>query len=302
MGACGNDDAPKPSLPPSGATRWVKTDLRTARVEEIRLAAVRLAHLCKAEAKSGVGVGVTGAVVIAANSRSLADAMATRLACALDAPRAATCDDIRACSGLTADRPVAPVCDSQTLIGPDARSPGALSVACSAFGQSCFTTAVGALCGVAPCADGETYACSKDSVIACVQGVRTVTPCGQGMTCGEQDGTRMIDCVGKGAACSGTDRCDGEVAVSCIRNSSGSGKEARVDCAAWGLGCQVLGDNAQCIPKAAECAVGKDVARCKGAALEMCVASKWWSVKCSSVSSGSACKDGAGFGGEAACQ
>lgn len=175
-------------------------------------------------------------------------------------------------------------------------------MACAAFGQSCFTTPVGGLCALQPCAEGETYGCQGGAVTACVLGLRTSAPCGQGMTCGEQEGTRMIDCIGSGPACSGKDRCDGDVAVLCEKGANGAGREAPVDCASWGLGCAMAGEHATCVPKATECATGKDLARCKGSSLEMCVAGKWWAVACSSLAPGTKCEEGVGPAGEAGCQ
>lgn len=218
----------------------------------------------------------------------------------LDAPGHASCDDLKSCAGAKSAVPSdVPVCDSQTLIGRSVKQARAVSVACAAFGEHCFTTRVGGLCGLGECEAGETCTCDGDSIIACVQGVRTKTPCGAGMTCGEQVGTHTIDCIGKGASCS-ADRCDGNVAVMC-EGASGAGREARIDCSKWGLACKVAGHKALCVPKQTGCDSSKDPARCKGSALEICVAGAWWDVSCSSLKTGTQCKSGIGCAGEAGC-
>lgn len=295
--ACNSGNKTAPAPKPTGITRWVHSDLRGAGLGDVRLAAARAAELCRDEVQAGIAVPITGAIRQAANLNSVPDTLATTLACALDAPSTATCDDIKSCSGQTSSLPgTAPRCDSQTLIAHGATSDRVVSLACSAFGEKCYTTRVGGTCATGECKSGETYRCDGDTVVACTQGLSVRTPCGRGMTCGERADTGMVDCVGKGPACQGGERCDGDVAVRCE-----GGHEARLDCAAWGLGCDSTGSRATCVIKHKDCDPTTDAARCKGKSLEICVAGSWWDASCGSLRHGTSCKPGIGYDGEAGC-
>lgn len=294
--ACNNSNKTGPAPQPTGITRWVHSDLRQGSLADVRLAAARAAMLCKSEIQAGIAVPTTGAVMIAANLHSIPDTLATTLACALDAPANASCDDIKSCTGATSSVGSAPRCDSQTLIAHSATGDKTVSVACSAFDEKCYTTRVGGACASGECKSGETYRCDGDTVVACTQGLSVRTPCGRGMTCGERADTGIVDCIGKGPACQGGDRCDGNVLVKCE-----GGHEARLDCAAWGLGCKASGATAICAMTHKDCTPATDAARCKGTNLEICVAGSWWDVSCGSLQPGTSCQPGIGYGGEAGC-
>lgn len=300
--ACSKDEAPADVPTSTGMTRWVKTDLRTAGLAQVRLGAARLAETCKSEASEGIGAAVSGAVGVAAMLPTFPETLATTLACALDAPRGATCSELSTCAGKGATPGANPTCDSQTLLVRMGEKKVPAAIACAAFGEKCFTTRVGGMCGLSVCLDGETYDCDGDAIVSCVQGVRRRVPCGQGMTCGTQSGSGMTDCIGSGGSCSGGDHCDGDTLVRCVRPPGGKGLEARINCKDWGLGCAASGGHAGCAVNATECASGKDLAVCDGKALKMCVAGHWWKVACDSLVAGTSCKDGAGASGEAGCE
>lgn len=114
----------KTTAKPTGITRWVHSDLRTANLRDIRLAEARFAEICRGDIQSGIGAPISASIITAANVHVLPDALATHLACALDAPGHTSCDDLKACAGADSAVPAdVPVCDSETLIGRTACGP-----------------------------------------------------------------------------------------------------------------------------------------------------------------------------------
>ena len=278
------------------------SDLRLASPEQMRLAAAKTATACSSAIQEPLGVFVSGSVGAALINPVLPEQVASALACGLDAPPGTSCSAIGACTQGSVIPPTAmAICDGSAVL--QKRSDGKVArVDCSKFGGTCFDSDIGAMCGVARCDPGETYRCDGQSLTACVHGVRTRSPCGRGLVCGERD-DHLIGCIGAGAACSGADRCNGARAVRCVDESSTSGHEAVIDCGAMGLACAVdAGGQANCLATPGTCNTQSSPSKCVGSDLNVCVLNQWWSIGCSKLGPAGRCVPGVGVNGEAGCR
>ena len=298
--------APAPSTTSSAA--WTHTDLRHATPEQVRRSAAKVGILCSAKGTDPIGSAISVTVGASSQLGVLPETPAFQLACALDAPANTTCDAVRACelgSGVTPG--LFPVCAGTVMVAKRTGSDGTFAANCKVFGEDCFETSIGGMCGSAACAPGETYSCSGNSLISCVRGVRLVSPCSTGQRCIE-DPSGVVECRGTGPSCStpGAGRCDGTATVTCITDAFGHGHEALRDCAPWGLECGVeqvqdLPPQAICVPsKQIECDPEKERATCRGKRLRTCVAGRFWDVDCRDLGFAD-CSSTGGALGEATC-
>jgi hypothetical protein len=180
---------------------------------------------------------------------------------------------------------------------------GPSTIACWVFGGKCFSGKTGSSCAMGPCAAGETYMCDGDNVTACMHGLRVKTPCGAGRTCGEEAGTHMIGCIGKGDVCTGPERCEGSIAVACRGDAGGDAHESRFDCATVGLECGLQTDSgvsrAICAPTTlGACDWATADTRCDGANVSACVAGAWVAKSCGDLGLAGSCTPA---GGSATC-
>lgn len=264
----------KPSLDPR---LWAQKDFRLATREEILAAVVRFEMLCT---KANASSMASGFLLEAANATTLQGPTATFLSCVLGAPAEATCDQIAHCTGKSSapGELARPQCDGGLLRYKQRHARGKeqiVGVSCRALGQTCYQSKLGGFCGVGVCSPEEPYSCDGDSAVSCVEGIKTITPCGRGMTCGESPGNHAIDCVGKGDLCTGEGRCDGDTLLRCPKDAWGKGREQAISCADFGLSCQSFKDgegkaHARCSPPVqTSCKVGEAL-DCDGEKIRVC--------------------------------
>jgi hypothetical protein len=266
--------SPARAAPPSAGGEVARSDQRVPAAAQLVRGLVRKAVVCGSPLKHPF---VGGVLSILSVRGVLDDALATELACAIDAPAGATCETMQRCSGELSPAADKPTCDGDVLRARDSSGRGH-AVSCAALGERCFQTSLDAMCGSGPCGPDETYRCEQDTVSACVSGVRVQHACGLGFTCGRTRGNKIIDCIGAAGASCTQERCEGQVAVSCVTDAFGGATERRVDCAELGLQCQGVTKGsevrARCLPpktptnalcqgSGIECS-GKDVKVCGG--------------------------------------
>lgn len=265
----------KPYLDPR---LWAQKDYRLADRSEILAAMVRFEILCT---KANASQMASGLLLEAANSTTIQGPTATFLSCISGAPEEATCDQIAHCTGKSSAPSdlKQPQCDGGLLRYKQQRARGKeqiVGTSCRAVGQMCYQSKLGGFCGVGTCSTEEPYSCDGDSAVSCVEGIKTITPCGRGMTCGESPGNHAIDCVGKGDLCTGEGRCDGDTLFRCPKDAWGKGREQAISCGDFGLKCLPLKDNdgndsARCSPPVqTSCKVG-EVLDCEGENLRVCI-------------------------------
>jgi hypothetical protein len=280
----------------------VHSDLRLASADTLRRAALRLANACRAQNPEHMSIPATSVVQTAALAAVLPDALASQLACAIDLPLGTSCQDLLTCAqGNSAAFKGEPTCVGNDLESRS-KSGAFAQIHCADFGDSCFDTDLGGICGRGLCAAGETYACDgTGAVSACIQGVRVRSLCGHGLVCGQR-ADHLLDCVGSGAACSGDGRCSGTKAINCKKESGAPGHEATVECADFGMTCAIVPPTQQaiCVPNPTGCDIDT-AASCIANDLNLCVAGAMWRVPCSQISLAGKCTAGAGAQGEAAC-
>jgi hypothetical protein len=136
-------------------------------------------------------------------------------------------------------------------------------------------------------------------VTACMHGLRVKTPCGAGRTCGEEVGSHLIACIGRGDACAGPERCEGSIAVACRGGVGARAHESRIDCATLGLECGVQAEEgvarAICAPAVSgSCDWATADMRCDGGSVSACVAGTWLSKSCGDLGLPGSCVLSAG--------
>ena len=291
-----------PTPPGADPRLWAQKDMRLASRDEITTLTAKFALLC------GLDPGrITGGMLQrAANRTTLPGQDATLLACVAGAPTQATCAQLQQCTGLVDGDPGPETsqCDGGLLRtrGRQGQGQGAthlVTLSCQAQGETCYQGPITAMCGIGTCNDLAPYRCDGDSIVACVEGIQQRTPCGRGMTCGESPGSHALDCIGRGQACTGGARCDGDTMLTCQRDSWGKGFEQPVSCADFGLTCQQgqndKGQNqAVCVPtKTGDCGP-QDAASCDGGQVQMCIANHKTKLSCAQLGLPGACSVVAG--------
>jgi hypothetical protein len=308
VGATPGGGAPPTSSanPAKSSPSWIRTDLRTPTPEQVRRAAGRFAIACGKQTGQLLGNSISVAMADVALSGVLPEVAATQLACAFDAPVQATCADIQACEvGPTATPGPQAICAGSVLVATSLKTSAQLVSDCNLFGETCFTTDVGAACARGVCVPGETYSCSGNVMVSCVQGVRVASPCAPGLHC-VSDCNGVVECRGSGSECS-TSRCDGNTAVTCPPDAYGKTHEARVDCSPWGLSCQVqsfkdLPVVARCLPADQEqCDPASFKTVCNRDLLRTCVLGRVTELSCADLGFAGVCAPGGGAEGEATC-
>ena len=293
----------KADPPILGPRAWGAIETRTISPDLARRALIRFASLCEA---TQAGIVASGPLLQYANGGTLPNPEATLVACALGAPADATCAQLRECTG---EKPGEPPPSAAVCVGvhvarglvvgpPGDQQRLRASESCIAQQGRCFERGGTALCAVGPCTPGETYACSPDGISLCTEGLRVKGPCPLGTTCGASPGSGVLGCNGTGSACSDdSSRCQGSARVACLRDGFGKGREAPVDCAAFGLTCSATGagptGTAVCgIDAAPQCDTRTTPWTCEGGLLKSCVAGRFYAYACADLGMAGTCAQG----------
>jgi hypothetical protein len=153
---------------------------------------------------------------------------------------------------------------------------------CPRAGEQCSVVDGAAHCGLGACAADAPRSCSPSGskIIECRQGRLLSTDCTLfGMRC--EAGTTGPACVPRTRPCAQNgeaaeaERCDGDVAVTCLR-----GHEVRVDCGAAGLACGGQGAVVGACRTKDPAACTEGPARCDGGNIRYCVAGRARSYNC----------------------
>jgi hypothetical protein len=290
--------ADPPELGPAG---WGAIETRTIDPDLVRRALIRYASLCE---PTQAGLVASGVLLRYGNLGILPGPEATLVACALGAPPNATCAQIRECTGEKPGEPapISPACTGVHVarglaVGP----PGSqqrlrATESCLSQGGRCYERGGAALCAVEACTPGETYACVPEGISLCTEGLRLQSPCPLGTTCGASSGSGVLGCNGTGPACSDDgSRCEGNTRVACLRDGFGKGREASIDCAAFGLVCSASGSGptgtAACsVDAAAPCTTESTPWTCEGGLVKACVAGRFYTYACADLGMAGICQ------------
>lgn len=293
----------KADPPVLGPAAWGAIETRTISPDLARRALIRYASLCE---PAQAGIVASGPLLQYANAGILPGPEATLVACALGAPPEATCAQLRECTGEKPGEPApsVPMCAGVHVArGMSVGPPGAqqrmrAAESCLSQGGRCYERGGTALCAVEACTPGETYACAPDGISLCTEGLRLKGPCPLGTTCGATPGSGVLGCNGTGAACSDDgSRCQGSTRVACVRDGFGKGREAAVDCTAFGLACAATGTGpagtAACaIDPAPQCDVETTPWTCAAGLVKACVAGRFYTYACADLGMAGVCTQG----------